>query len=193
MDDITLVNAALAKAGCQRITTLTEASAEAEVANANFDERRRFVLSLHPWRFATRQVTLSRLTVETPPDSRYDAAYQLPEAERILGVYVNDCAIEFDRLGRNILCNALETDLVTAEIVGVPPVDHWPGYAVAILIEELAGIFAMAIQEDASKAQLMAQLASRSLTNAKTADSQGRTAAKMPVGRFRRFVAGGTR
>lgn len=193
MDQVTAVNAALVKAGCSRITTIDEDSTEAEVARAVYDERAGFVLSLHPWRFAVRQRQLSRSTTGTPPESRYDAAYLLPPCQRIIAVRINDCLVEFDRLGPTLLCDAQVTDLVVAELVEDLPVDHWPGYAAAVLIDELASIFALAIAEDENKAALMQRMAARSLTNAKTADSQGRTASKLPVSRFRRYVAGGTR
>lgn len=193
MDDISLVNAALVKAGCSPITTFTEDSAEADVARANFDRLRRYVLSLHPWRFATRLVPLSRATLETPPISVFDATYILPDCARINGVRVDSCPIYFDRYENLILCDALETDAVIAELVMLPAVDFWPDYASAVLVEELIQVFALGIAEDSEKAAVAARKAQLCLTNAKTADSQGRTNAKMPVGRFRSFVAGGQR
>lgn len=193
MDDIMLCQQALLKAGLEPISALTDDSVEATACQHLLSEKKAYCLSLHPWRFAIAFRQLSRSTIDTPPESLFDAAYTLPGCHRIIAVRVNDYPIEFDRHGNLLLCDATEDDLVVAELLLDIGPEQWPGYFTSYVVLEMASEFAVSLAEDLDKSSFLARRANMALTAAKTADSQGRTAGRIGLGGFRNFVAGGMR
>ena len=73
---LALCSRALLRLGAQPIASLTEGTAEAEVAANLYPGLRDAVLSAHPWSFATGQATLPRLVAT--PVADYAHAFQLP-------------------------------------------------------------------------------------------------------------------
>ncbi len=194
MDKVGLANQALVSHGANEIEALDEDSTEAIVAVRIVDPTIRFCFSLHPWRFATTSVQLTRDTLATlANESPYEAVYTIPAGvQRLIAVRVDDTPIEFDRYDGKILCDAGETELVVADIVREVDPDFWPAYFESLVVAQLALRMCKPLTGvDPSSAD--ARAAGLSLTAAKTADSQGRTQRKMPVGRLSAMVAGARR
>ena len=96
--DVTIASRALNLIGANQISSFTESSTEANVANNLYTTIIEGALTLTRWRFATGQQQLSRLTAT--PVSRWDSAYQMPTSPPILllhAVTVNSNPIEYDR------------------------------------------------------------------------------------------------
>lgn len=187
MDAIELCNQALVNGlGADKIEALTEDSTEAISASTAYEPALRYCFSAHPWRFATRTVQLTRLP--DAPEDPFEAAYSLPpQLARVIAVRVNDANIEFDRTTDGIVCDAAVTDLVTLEGVFILDPDFWPGYFEAFVVAHLVTMLAKPITGlDPTQAVLRAE--GMALTNAKTADSQGRTQSRMPLGRLSALV-----
>lgn len=104
-------------------------------------------LSLHPWRFATRVVQLSRHGATAPP-TQWTAAYRAPPgmlAMQALRVDVNGNDIPFDRFEDQVWCNAGEAQKVWCVHTYDVPIAYWPGYFVALMEQALAVKFAFAL------------------------------------------------
>lgn len=84
-----IVNGALRLVGGSRITSLTDGSKNANVANDLFDELRDDLLRSHPWNFATKRKKLAQSG--TSPVFEFDHAYPLPsDWLRTISVHNND-------------------------------------------------------------------------------------------------------
>lgn len=189
-DKFDLCSQALVLVGGNRITSFDGAGAEEIVASSLYEDTVREILSVYPWRFATRQFQLTRLAAA--PLSRYDAAYQLPAGtERINAVLVQDISIDFDRYEDQLLCDAGATDVVIASLTYRADEAYWPGYFTTTLRLKLASMFAVPIAEDAGKMSAYNTAFVQQLKAARLSDAQGRTARKINgIGALRRYHGG---
>ena len=73
-NQIQICNLALAHLGASSISSITEASREAQVCKLHYDLARDSVLREHPWNFATKRLALALLAV-TPVGFDYAYAY----------------------------------------------------------------------------------------------------------------------
>ncbi len=189
-DKFDLCSQALVLVGGTRITSFDGNGAEAIIAGSLYEDTVREVISVYPWRFATRQFGLTRLGAA--PDARWDAAYQLPSGtERINAVTVLDTPIDFDRYEDHILCNAGVEDVVIADLTYRPVEAYWPGYFTTTIRLKLASVFAVPVAEDSGKAQAYQSMYVAQLKAARLADAQSRTARKLNgIGGLRRYHGG---
>lgn len=91
-------------------------------------------LSLHPWRFATTTLQMSR--VAAPPLTKWQAAYVQPAGMKAMqAIRLNQSGndIDYDRFENLILCDATETDKVYCVHTYEPPIAWWPGYFVHLI------------------------------------------------------------
>lgn len=109
--EVDIVNGALRRLGDKPITSLTDDTVRARLANGLFTEVRDSVLRAHPWNCAVNRVELA-LIVATPSHG-YDYQFQLPTDPyclRILSVNAllgdNDPGDEWKVEGRKLLCNS---------------------------------------------------------------------------------------
>lgn len=175
--------------GATPIDSLEGDETEQIVARTLFDTTLSYCVSSHPWRWATRSYELARNVAV--PEGPYDASYDLPVGvQRVISVRVGDFILEFDRYERTVQCNATVDELVIADLVVIPSVTYWPGYFRSYFVAQLAAAFAVPITEDVEKGRMYMSVASRAFTAAKTADSQGRTARRMPLGGLASLVGG---
>ena len=118
---------ALVLVGANTITSFTENTTEATVANQLYESTLENMLSRCRWRFATKQEQLSRDT-ETPT-ARWSAQYAIPSNALILHtVTVGDAVIQYDRYEDYILCDASSSDTVVADFTFQPSEAHFPPY-----------------------------------------------------------------
>lgn len=84
-----MINHALHKIGGDRITSRTDGSKNANIANDIYDELRDSLLRSHPWNFATKRQQLAQSA--TAPSFEFDYAYPLPaDWMRTISVHDND-------------------------------------------------------------------------------------------------------
>ena len=76
LNDVALCARALIKIGANPISSFSDGSVEAEVANALYETTVNGLLSSYQWSFATKQSALTLL--ETNPEADYSHAYALP-------------------------------------------------------------------------------------------------------------------
>lgn len=85
---VAMCNAALTKIGANVITSLTEASEEARICNARFNDVLDALLESHPWNFAIERATLAASA--DAPNHEYSYKYLLPQRPyclRVVSVY----------------------------------------------------------------------------------------------------------
>lgn len=77
LNDVALASRALIRIGAAPITTFTDGTAEAEVANALFGPIRDALLSSYSWSFATGQISLTQLETRRLPISALRTNYPM--------------------------------------------------------------------------------------------------------------------
>ena len=100
---VAIVNSTLIKIGSQPITSLSDTTDRAILANEQYDKCRRDLLYSHPWNFAIARIELALNA--TAPINEWDGAYDLTTTVlRVLQIN-NDSSIEWVVEGQQILCN----------------------------------------------------------------------------------------
>ncbi len=188
--DIEICSAALVRVGAAPISTLIGDAATNTACRNLYPSVRRDMLSGYRWRFATKFVELERLVPE-PVTLEYDSAFQLPAGTQTLwSVNINGYSIEFDRSESLVFLDAQETDTVTGEVGFTPDEYFWPGYFRTLVELQLAAALAVPVAEDTQKATYYENKALRQYAQARTLDSQTRTARKIDMGGLRRYHRG---
>lgn len=96
---VEICNMALIELGANTISSLTDATPEAQACNAVYEFERRALLRSHHWNFA---LEFQELATSTPaPDFEYDNSFPLPNS-CLKVIRVNDRTKEFIVKGRNI-------------------------------------------------------------------------------------------
>jgi hypothetical protein len=179
-----ICNQALVLVGANTITSFSQNTTESIVANQLYETTVEDLLTKCRWRFASKQVQLSKNT--TNPDARYESSYALPSDALILHtVTVSDSVINYDRYEQNIFTNTSTSDTVIADYTFQPSESIFPPYFAKVLVFELASLFAGAIARNDQLANLYAQRAVAQLQQAKSIDSQAQTTRRANVDRFR--------
>jgi|TARA_R110000787_G_scaffold118710_3_gene229566 hypothetical protein len=163
---IDLASNALLLIGEETISSFTNDTTAALVAANLYDLTYESLLTLHPWRFASTQIVLSRLT--STPVSTWKYAYQLP-ADFLVAQHVDNSTDMYQ-----IYTDKLYSDntTITLDYTFKPDESFLPAYFSELLEYRLASLFAIPITESTTKAEYYASLAARQLTKAKTIDSQ---------------------
>ena len=169
--------------GADSISSFTASNAEAKVANALYEDIVQSSFASHRWRFATRQVTLTRL--DTAPTGRWDAAYHIPSSViTVTAVTVNELPIKYDVYQNKIHCDAVSSDTVIMDYVDRASESDWPSYFTTAVEFSLASSFAITLARDATLAQLMDTKAAQLFAKARNIDSQQQTTRKLNTPRF---------
>lgn len=190
MTQLSICNEALVLIGAGKIASLAGNDARAIASSTLYTPALEETLAAHRWRFASAAAVMTR--DGAAPDTRWEASYALPAGVHVVhGVFVQDQPIAFDRFADKIHCNAAATDTVIVEVTTAVSDTLWPAYFSACVRLKLAAQFALAIAADANMASVFEGKFVRQMAQARLLDSQGRTAAKMPVGRLAAFVSGG--
>ena len=163
---IKIISGAMVLIGANPISSLSEGT-EGRVAAELYDDIYEGVLSSFRWRFATKQVLLSRLT-ETPLNT-YDYQYQLPTD--LVMIIKGETADDYEIYGDKLYSN-----LPSVSIDYVHKVDETllPPYFTLMLKYLLAASFAIPVTDNATKAQTYATLYETQFRIAKNIDSTQR-------------------
>ena len=169
--------------GGSPISSFTDGTAEADVANALYEDIARTALTSTRWRFATKQAVLTRAVAA--PTGRFDAKYQLPTDLLMLSaVTVNDYPLIYDTYGDQIYCDANENDELVADYVYRVNETYWPPYFTLAVEFQVAAMLSVSIARDATLGSMMDQQAERQMIKARRLDSQQQTTRKLQTSRF---------
>tara|TARA_R100000664_G_C2758160_1_gene146850 strand:+ start:4022 stop:4609 length:588 start_codon:yes stop_codon:yes gene_type:complete len=175
---------ALTLIGANPITSFSDTSTEATVANNMYEDVAQAALCASRWRFATNQAVLNLLT--DAPTGRFDRAYQLPSDMLMLhALTVNDLVVEYTVYGDKAYADLSATDQVVADYSFRANEQDWPSYFTLTVEYQLAAIFASSIARDEALTKMMDDKASMLMAKARNLDSQQQTTRKLVTNRFR--------
>ncbi|MCH9838657.1 hypothetical protein K0U83_23540 [bacterium] len=182
--DAAVASAAMAMIGGAAISSFSDGTTEAEIAESLYEDTVETLLCASRWTFATAQASLNH--VAAAPTGRFSDSWQLP-TETILQLHAvtsNDYRIEFDVYGSQIYCDYDESNTLVADYTYRPAESLWlPAFKTAVQLQ-LAAFFAPALRADNDLAVLMQNRADTALRMAKLQDSQQRTSKKVTTNRF---------
>lgn len=169
--ELEVVNEALIKLGASPIASLTDAGAEATAASALFRTTTDRLLAETLWYWALRKVQLSRITLEAGEFNEFadefEYVYQMP-TDLIRSVGLASC--EPFRLLRDRMYTNDKTPVLT--YVFQAEVDRWPGYFRELVVDSLAGAFAISVTDSSNRAQMWMNRADRARGRAMAIDAQ---------------------
>lgn len=170
LNDVGLASRALIRIGAAPITSFTDGSAEAEIANALFEPTNNALLSSYAWSFATAQANLTQLTSE--PIADYQYAFQLPND--FLRALSAGTGSRGRGLNYRIYKNELHTNssIVLLTYIFRPAEENFPPYFDQAVIARLAADFTIPVTESTSRAEAMLRLAESEFQRARQIDAQ---------------------
>lgn len=189
--DIEVAQKAMVLIGLEPLTSFTDNTDEALVANTIYEDVVTDCLGQHNWNFATGQKTLSRLS-DVPVD-RWDAAYALPtnpEVMQVITVTIEDAPQRYDIYERYVYMNAQIDDAVVLNYVFRPETQYWPPTFTMWVIFRLASVFALSVTRKGDVANSYTQLAEQQFRKAKARDSQQVTTQGLRLSRYHRARLG---
>lgn len=140
---IDIVNSALAELGEQALSSMSEDSEPAIVANQVYEQVYWDLLSKAPWRFATKKATLSLLV--TDPLNEWASQFQMPsDCLRVIRVFPDQ---DYDIYQDKIYAKSDQLDI---DYVYKVDETYLPAYFVRLLVLELAVRTCMAITGNAN-------------------------------------------
>ncbi len=172
-----LCNRALIRIGCNPITSFTDGSAEASIADALYAQARDAALSSYGWSFATRQTALTMLSEN--PAADYQKAYGLPaDFLRALSAGIGGRGRGLDyRIFRGTLHANAEGVILT--YICRPEEEEFPPFFDAALITRLAADFCIPLTESTSRAETLYRLSDSEFARARQVDAQQDTPARL--------------
>jgi hypothetical protein len=189
--DIEVAQKAMVLIGLEPLTSFTDATDEALVANTIFEDVVEDCLGQHNWNFAMGQKTLSRLT-DVPVD-RWDAAYALPTSPAVVHVQtvtIDDAPQPYDIYERYVYINAEESSDVVLNYIFRPETQYWPPTFTMWVIFRLASVLALSVTRKADVADAYTKLAEAQFRRAKARDSQQVTTQGLRLSRYHRARLG---
>lgn len=150
---IDLCSYALLKFGEQPIQSLTDNSASAQLARTIFDPVMESLLALHPWKFATQNIELTKTE---------DGYFLIPS--NVLRVVKSKGEI----IGNKIIS---EDEIITISAIVKTPVENYPSYFVSLAAVKLALEFCIPLSGDQTIFRMLASLYESELRTAKFIDS----------------------
>lgn len=183
--DILLANAALAEIGVEAIESLEQTDIRGRTVNRLIIDAKEAALSMHPWRFARKMVTLASSPESVPPP--FGASYAITSDILLIHrVWEGEQSVVFDRFGdvlAIVVCNQVPSSVDAECTVDTDPV-KWPAYFRQSFVKYFASILCKPITQDERLAALLAQEASTMFRFARTRDSQGRTPPRIDTKTF---------
>ena len=167
---IDLCSRALTKIGAKSISSFSEETAEASVAEQLYTPTLEGLLSSHPWRFAVAQKELVRLKDNPSADFKY--AYALPnDFLRAIsaGPAGRGKGLEY-RLSGNQLHSNGQSVLLT--YLFKPSEYNFPPFFYRLVIAWLAAEFCLPLTESTSRTEYLQKMAQDEFERAKLIDSQ---------------------
>ena len=189
--DIEVAQKAMVLVGLEPLTSFTDQTDEALVANTIYEDVIEDCLAQHNWNFATGQKELSRLTAV--PVDRWDAAYAMPTSPPVVQVQtvtIDDAPQPYDIYESNIYINADATDTVVLNYIFRPVVRNWPPAFTMWTIFRLASVLALSVTRKGDIAKSYTDQAEAQFRRAKARDSQQVTTQGLKPSRYHRVRLG---
>ena len=187
---LAIMRQACLRAGVEPIETLTDDTDEARILVACYDDLVEAYIERGLWKFAKKQVVLSRLSNETA-SVNYEAVYQLPADMIYLETVYADGArlTDYDRFyGANsktyLHCNCTADQEVIADYVSNTSEASWAPTFKHVIISALAEMLATGLREDGRMADYFAKQTQMFGGVAAARDDQQQPARRLPVSRF---------
>ena len=175
---------ALTLIGANPISSFSETSTEAQIANNMYEDVAQASLCQTRWRFSTNQAVLNQLS--DVPTGGFDVAHQLPvDTLMVHAITVSDLLIQYSIYGDKVFSNSSTSDELVADFTFRANETSWPSYFTLAVEYQLAAIFATSIARDDGLANAMEQKAERLMAKARTLDSQQQTTRKLVTNRFK--------
>jgi|LSQX01.3.fsa_nt_gb hypothetical protein len=165
---VSIINSALIRLGANMITSLTEDSEEARLANSIFNESLDYLLQLYPWSFALEETDLAESAA--PPIYSYTFAYQLPVLPYCLQVVEVQYNIPYEIKGRFLYTNW--NDVNITYIKRIADMNDLSAAFVQAFSFYLASQLAVPLTHDRGVADSMENKFQLSFQKAKTRDTQ---------------------
>lgn len=178
ISDLTVINAAAGRTGNDPISSLTQGSIVANIANSNYEDSVKAELSVYPWKRATKIASLNRIDPDVmgKPPEPWTAAYQLPtDLMDIRTVKVAGCPLDYEVHGDKILCDASEADDVILHYVWRVPEAEWPPWFREGMIRRWEAILLRGVGERYREAEARDKAATDQFATARNRDSQSQT------------------
>ena len=164
---VDIVSSALVLIGDVPVNNLTGSDRRQVVANQLFERVKQGELAKFRWGFARKKEQLA-LTTETPVDNEWRYIYQLPtDLITLIKIYPN---VNYQVLGDKLYTNINQA--LYAEYIYDISEDDFPPHFTRVLEYALAVDFAVAIREDNTTRQTMAELYVNQSRMARAMDSQ---------------------
>ena len=175
---------ALTLIGANPISSFSDVSTEALIANNMYEDVAQASLCQTRWRFATNQAVLNQLTNE--PTGRFSVAHQLPvDSIMVHAITVSDLLIIYSIYGDKVFSDASTTDELVVDYSFRADETTWPSYFTLAVEYQLAAIFASSLARDDTLTQVMEAKAERLMAKARNLDSQQQTTRKLVTNRFK--------
>ena len=105
---------ALTLIGANPISSFSETSTEAQIANNMYEDVAQASLCQTRWRFSTNQAVLNQLS--DVPTGRFDVAHQLPvDTLMVHAITVSDLLIQYSIYGDKVFSNSSTSDELVAD------------------------------------------------------------------------------
>ena len=167
---IDICSHALVKLGANSISSFSEETTEAHIANQLYDMVLDSLLSSYPWRFALKQASLARLADN--PKADYQYAFALPgDCIRILSAGQTNRGTG---LNYRVAHQQLHTNSpsVMLTYLSRPNESDFPAFFVEALVAKLAAEFCLPLTESTARTDYLKKQAQEALQIARLTDSQ---------------------
>ncbi len=167
---LALCSRALLKIGALPLASFDDGSVESELAGNLYPTVRDGLLSAHPWKFATGQISLPQL--QAAPVADFAKAFLLPaDFLRALsaGPGPSGAGLVYRIVENRLHTNA---DSVVLSYIFLPDERNFPAFFNQALIARLAAEFCMPLTESTSRAQMLYRIAEEELRLARLVDMQ---------------------
>lgn len=181
-----IINRALYSVGGDPISSYNDGTRESDVAGTVYGPIVRALLSTYPWNFATIETDLGLPLAAGPIDAiAWSRAYQLPlGAEWIKTVTLAGSPIDFARFKDKIYTRTGAADQPVLKATFDLDEDFWPSYFENTVVLALCENFGISIAEDPKMANDYGQKKGIAFSQARTADSHGKTTESITTSRF---------
>ena len=171
--EVSICSGALVKLGLQPIISLADANAQARACNQVYATQRDALLRMHPWKFATRYVTLTP-DVDAPPFD-FDYQFTLPSDYLKLQHESADPYYQWRLVGNKIFANDNVFELVYTARVTDPT--QFDSLFVEALEDKIAMILALPLTRQSKVYDSRAAQFAVSMSEARCATLQESTVA----------------
>ncbi len=187
INNVTVANKAIVMIGANRISSFTDGSTEANVANDLYYDILDADLTTCRWRFASKQAQLSANA--TAPTGIWTQSFYLPnDSLYIQRITVSGNTVtKYDIFNNELYTDLESTDTVIADYTYRPAEEEMPKYFLLALEYHLASEFAHAIARNVEMAKLFDDKYQIQYRKAKNLDSTQQPNRRVTVNKFARF------